>query len=143
MLRKNCEKDNHSFSNDAPTFDHPWQAEAFGLVVQLHKDGHFNWTEWVGIFSEEIKLNPQRPSETQNDAYYRQWLGALESVTSRFISSDEMTQRSLEWRQAYLNTPHGEPVHLANSHCKPIHHHNHSLVSRVPIKVVPASDNLA
>lgn len=137
-IQPNLEQSLIDIDNQASSFDHPWQAEAFGLIVQLHKNGRFEWTDWVRVFSAEIKAHPQRPDETANDAYYRQWLAALETITSALISPNEVTQRIQEWRQAYLNTPHGEPVSLANALCPPKHHHIDGTSSRGPVKVVPA-----
>ncbi len=63
-------------------FDRPWQAQAFALTVQLHKAGKFSWSEWVGVFSKEIKAAPALPDESANEAYYRQWLAALEKMVA-------------------------------------------------------------
>lgn len=30
---------------------------------------------------------------------------------------DEISRRTQEWRKAYLNTPHGQPIVLANASC--------------------------
>jgi hypothetical protein len=30
---------------DAPTFNEPWEAQAFALTLQLHEAGHFTWRE--------------------------------------------------------------------------------------------------
>src|SRR4030088_3524799 len=62
------------------TFGAPWQAQAFALVVQLNKTGHFGWDEWVRVFSREIARSPSRAGENENDTYYRQWLDALEQI---------------------------------------------------------------
>jgi nitrile hydratase accessory protein len=132
--------DTLDIDNETPPFDHPWQAGAFGLIVQLHKSGHFTWPEWVEVFSAEIQAHPAQPGETTNDAYYRQWLAALEQVVNAegFVSSEDIAARAEEWRVAYLNTPHGEAVHLANASCPPSSAHGHTHALRQPIAVVPA-----
>ncbi len=124
---------------DGPVFDHPWQAQAFSMIVHLNKQGHFAWKEWVDTFSKEIKASPDLPGESTNDAYYRQWIAALENmVTSLGVAnSTEITERAEEWRKAYINTPHGQPIVLANAACPPAHDHNHS-PKREPVKVSPA-----
>ena len=43
---------------DGPVFDAPWQAQAFSLVVNLHKAGLFEWKTWAEIFSAEIAAAP-------------------------------------------------------------------------------------
>lgn len=108
-------------------FNEPWQAEAFSLTVELYKAGHFSWPDWVKVFSEEIKAFPASTSESAGDAYYRQWAAALEKMAASrgLATSDEIRNRTEEWRQAYLNTPHGYPVDLVNASCRPAHHPGH------------------
>ena len=38
----------------APTFREPWQAKAFAMVVLLHRQGRFEWDEWVQVLGAEI-----------------------------------------------------------------------------------------
>jgi nitrile hydratase accessory protein len=115
---------------DNPGFAEPWQAQAFGCAIALSRQGVFTWSEWVQVFSAEIKANPATLGESANAAYFRQWLAALETiVTDKGASAPaEIAIRQEEWRKAYLNTPHGQPVELDNaSHPMPAggqaHHH--------------------
>ncbi len=121
---------------DGPAFDEPWQAQAFSIVVHLHRQGRFTWSEWVAIFSDEIKASPQQPGESVNAAYYRQWLAAMETLVDRLslVTPGQIDLRSQEWRQAYLNTPHGEAVALAHAACPPAHAHSHA-ARRTPVAV--------
>jgi nitrile hydratase accessory protein len=98
-------------------FAEPWQAQAFAIVVGLHERGIFAWDEWVRTLSEEIAFHPAAPGEDSNEAYYRQFLAALETIIARkgLTSWSELTQRKEEWRVAYLRTPHGKPVELARA----------------------------
>ena len=106
-----------------PMFDTPWQAQAFAIVVRLSKTGHFGWNEWVHVFSQEIAHAPARAGESVNDAYYRQWLGALEQivVAKGLLAAGDAEERAAEWRAAYINTPHGQAVELAHATCPPAH----------------------
>ncbi|MDQ1214315.1 nitrile hydratase accessory protein [Pantoea anthophila] len=124
---------------EGPVFDKPWQAKAFSLIVHLHRAGLFRWAEWVQIFSKEIKAAPAQPGESVNDAYYRQWTAAMENMMTalNLAVPDDISRRTQEWRQAYLNTPHGQPIVLANASCPPAHSHHH-LPLGVPITVSPA-----
>lgn len=124
---------------EGPTFDQPWQAQAFSIVVQLSKAGVFTWKEWVDVFSNEIRSHPIRHDESTNSAYYRQWMTALEAIVAQrgLASSDDVASRKEMWRQAYINTPHGEPVSLQNALCAPAHSHEH-VAMRTPITVSPA-----
>ncbi|WP_044422996.1 nitrile hydratase accessory protein [Pseudomonas syringae group genomosp. 3] len=124
---------------EGPVFEHPWQAQAFSLVVHLHQAGRFPWADWVRIFSDRIKTAPAQPGESANDAYYRQWCAAMETLVEYLglCGQDAIAQRAEQWCQAYLNTPHGEPVNLVNATCPPTHAHHHP-PRRAPIKVSPA-----
>lgn len=124
---------------EGPVFDKPWQAKAFSLIVHLHRAGLFPWAEWVQTFSKEINAAPAQPGESANDAYYRQWTAAMENMMTalNLTVPDEISRRTQEWRQAYLNTPHGQPIVLANASCPPAHSHHH-LSPGVPVTVSPA-----
>jgi nitrile hydratase accessory protein len=126
-----------------PTFAEPWMAEAFACAIQLSRQGLFTWSEWVEVFSSEIRAHPAQAGETSNTAYYRQWLAALETIVGLkgAASSPEITTRQETWRQAYLNTPHGQPVELRHSANPPVHaahHHGHQHKTPKPVTISPA-----
>lgn len=99
---------------EEPVFAAPWQARTFALVVSLHRSGCFDWNEWVETLVAEIQASPERPDESPNDAYYRQWQAALETIVARkgLAAPAELQARTEAWRRAYLRTPHGQPVEL-------------------------------
>lgn len=126
---------------DGPVFDKPWQSEAFALVVSMNEAGLFRWKDWAETFTAEIDAAPALPGETVNDAYYRQWVSALERMVASLglVTGADVNSRAQEWRQAHLNTPHGHPILLANAVCPPAVEHNHKHEpQRSPIKVVSA-----
>jgi nitrile hydratase accessory protein len=131
---------------DGPPFAEPWMAQAFACAVHLSHRGLFTWNEWVEVFSAEIKAHPQQPSEAANAAYYRQWLAALETIVGLkgAASQAEIGARQETWRQAYLNTPHGQPVELHHAAGPPpaaAHHHHghdHHHSAPEPVSVSPA-----
>ena len=115
---------------NGPAFAEPWMAQAFACAVHLSRQGLFTWAEWVDVFSAEIKAHPQQPGEAANAAYYRQWLSALETIVGLkgAASTTEISERQETWRQAYLNTPHGQPVELHHAGASSVataHHHRH------------------
>jgi nitrile hydratase accessory protein len=114
---------------DGPAFAEPWMAQVFACAVHLSRNGLFTWNEWVDVFSAEIKTHPQQPGEPADAAYYRQWLAALETIVGLkgAASTAEISERQETWRQAYLNTPHGQPVELHHASAPPAagHHHGH------------------
>ena len=128
-----------------PVFAEPWQAQAFAMTMQLSKQGAFTWGEWVDVFSSEIRTHPAQPGEDSTEAYYRQWLLALETILSTrgLASAVEISGMQELWRQAYVNTPHGLPVALENAslacHADDEHHdHDHLVGVRRPVAVSPA-----
>lgn len=128
---------------ESAPFEHPWQAQAFSLIVYLHQAGLFSWKTWVDVFSKEIKASPMQAEESINDAYYRQWVSATENMllSLELTGKEDIIRRTNEWRQAYLNTPHGMPVVLTSATCAPAHNHHHP-ARRSPIAISPASVGL-
>ena len=53
--------------------------------------------------------------EDRSDSYYQHWLAALEhlAIAKGLSDEGELAQRMQAWREAYLATPHGQPVELA------------------------------
>ena len=98
---------------DGPVFAEPWQASAFALAVHLSERGAFAWSEWSAALGHEIQAAAQRGPE-EAAAYFHRWLDALERLCREkgLVDAAEISRRREEWRQAYLNTPHGEPVAL-------------------------------
>lgn len=126
-------------SDEGPAFDSPWQAQAFSLVVHLHRSGLFPWQDWVAIFSAVIQEAPATASESVNDAYYRQWLLATERLVERLglTTAAAIAERTEEWRQAYRNTPHGQAVALSHASCPPPAEHHHP-PRRAPVAISQA-----
>ncbi len=106
-----------------PVFASPWQAQIFSLVVGLHESGCFSWNEWAEALSREIVEDSNSGADgvktheenDPSDSYYRLWVSALEQILAdkTILDSDEVRERVTQWRDAYLNTPHGAPVTLS------------------------------
>jgi nitrile hydratase accessory protein len=97
-----------------PIFNEPWEAQAFALVLALHKAGQFSWSEWTKYLSEEIKLAQQAGDLDFGKTYYQHWLRALEkiSLAKGLTTNTDLMDKTDQWRQAYLTTPHGHPIDL-------------------------------
>ena len=97
---------------DGPVFNEPWQAHAFALTVRLSEAGCFTWAEWVDTLSQEIVVAQSRGDADLGDTYYQHWLNALERLCAAkgLVDGAALHQRTAAWRQAYLHTPHGQPV---------------------------------
>ena len=101
--------------DDGPVFAEPWQAQAFALAVKLSEHGHFTWAEWAETLSAEIQAAVDGGDADLGDTYYEHWMRALErlSLEKHLVTSESMDLRAEQWRRAYLNTPHGQPIDLS------------------------------
>ena len=95
-------------------FREPWEAQAFALAVSLHQSGLFAWDEWAAALAEEIKSAQQAGDPDLGNTYYTHWLRALEKMVARkaAVKDECIAERAEEWRDAYLQTPHGKAVEL-------------------------------
>ena len=92
-----------------PVFNEPWQAQAFAMVVKLHEQGAFTWSEWAETLGAEIK--------SSDAPYYEHWLSALEKIVEAkgLMSHSERLNRVDAWDRAAHATPHGQPIELSRS----------------------------
>jgi nitrile hydratase accessory protein len=100
-------------SRDAEqVFAEPWQAQAFALVLQLHAQGAFTWSEWAAELSRELAA--AGPND-DGSRYYDHLLAALErlAISKCLTAEPELARRKAAWAEAYRRTAHGRPVALA------------------------------
>ena len=97
-------------------FHEPWHAQIFALTVHLNEQGHFDWKDWSKAFSGALSSKGSKELIINDDDYYLIWLRTLEEFLGETIKiqSDEIIQYFQDWRAAFLNTPHGQPVKLEN-----------------------------
>ncbi len=135
----NCES---MLKDDGISFEEPWQAQAFSITVLLNQAGLFDWKDWVKTFAKHISNSPRVQGETDQQAYYRQWLAALEDLLDSIGLTDEQKRVLCKenWRRSYVATDHGQAIeykdnlpYLANP--EPHHHHHHHHVKPEPITV--------
>ena len=100
---------------DGPIFREPWEAQAFAVAISLMEVGHFTYAEWAEVLTEEINKAQQQGDPDLGDTYYEHWLNALERVcrARELVLAGDMVERAAQWRRAYLNTPHGQPIELS------------------------------
>lgn len=84
----------HTAENAEIVFNAPWEAKAFAMVVHLHRQGHFSWSEWTDVLSAEIATGSRDGSE-----YYLLWLAAAEKLVD---GKSLVTASALESRKAEL-----------------------------------------
>ena len=102
-------------SDQAPVFAEPWEAQAFALVLRLSEQGLFQWSEWTAMLAAEISHARESGDPDLGDTYYHYWLVALEKLLleKSVLDSKVVKSRIEQWRRAYLNTPHGQPIELS------------------------------
>ena len=103
------------FRNDnAPVFHEPWQAQAFALAVSLIESGKISWNEWAETLGDEISRAADHGIAEDGTAYYELWLRALERLVTQtgLLDPTHLSGLKQAWRQAYHDTPHGQPVQL-------------------------------
>ena len=102
-------------SDQAPVFAEPWEAQAFALVLRLSEQGLFQWSEWTEALAAEIRHARESGDQDLGDTYYHYWLAALEKLLleKSVLDSKAVRSRVEQWRRAYLNTPHGQPIELS------------------------------
>ena len=99
---------------EGPVFGAPWQAQAFAMAVALHARGLFTWPEWAQALGKRIASQPARDGQDPGEAYYEQWLGALEDLVAAkgASSTGELQRYQQAWDHAADRTPHGQPIEL-------------------------------
>lgn len=102
---------------EGPVFAEPWQAQAFALAVKLQDEGLITATEWAEALGAEIKAAQARGDPDDGTTYYRHWLAALERLVTEkgLVDRTALQTRKDDWTEAYLSTPHGQPVRLAGA----------------------------
>ena len=103
-------------ADGTPVFEHAWQAQTIALAATLVESGHIRAADWSAELGSLIAR--RQINETGPDAASEYYLCALEALQQLLQSSGALPaaaidNRTEDWRKAYLNTPHGEPVELS------------------------------
>ena len=95
-------------------FVEPWHAELFATTHALAQGGAFAWTEWSDAFIAALAADVEGGGPTDGSRYYEIWLAALEAflVERGLVDAGSLGELRQAWTDAYLATPHGEPVEL-------------------------------
>jgi nitrile hydratase accessory protein len=97
-----------------PVFAAPWEAQAFAITLELHRQGVFTWREWADALAREIEDAANRKEWDDGSRYYERWLAALEKLVAskNVVNEAELEKRMVEWDEAAKATPHGKPIVL-------------------------------
>jgi len=95
-----------------PVFDEPWQAQALAAAYALAENGLFTRQAWSEALGAELRRTEEAGAPDTAETYYRAVVAALERLVteSGAASAEALAERRDAWRQAYLDTPHGQPV---------------------------------
>ncbi len=109
LVQRHAELPQH---DGEPVFAEPWHAQVFAMVVELHQQGLFEWSQWSATLGNEIARAQAAGDPDNGDTYYLHWLNALERilVDCKLAYSNELTDLQKRWHDAALHTPHGEPI---------------------------------
>ena len=97
-----------------PVFDEPWQAEVLAIADSLVHGGLFSARAWSDALGLALKDAESMGNEDTQESYYRCVLIALETLIASHsdINHETMVDKRKDWENAYLSTPHGQPVRL-------------------------------
>jgi nitrile hydratase accessory protein len=95
-------------------FDEAWQAEALAIADTLVQNGMFSAASWSAALGEALRNAQADGASDDQQTYYQCVLTALEGLIAQHSEIDRaaMTAKREDWEQAYLATPHGQPVKL-------------------------------
>ena len=104
-----------SNTDDQIVFQSPWHSQLFAMTVQLSESGNFTWKEFVDVFGKSLnRARIKKENLDGNDDYFNCWLEALEEIiVSKEIGDPKiLSVLKKDWINAYLSTPHGDPVKI-------------------------------
>jgi nitrile hydratase accessory protein len=95
-------------------FDEPWQAQALALADTCVRTGRFSAAQWAEALGAELFEAEAAGLPDTTDTYFGCVIAALERLAPLHlgITREDLSQRRAEWEEAYLRTPHGQPVEL-------------------------------
>ena len=88
---------------EGPVFREPWQVQAFALVVKLHEQGLFTWTEWAERLNRAIAAARAGGDPDLGNTYYHHWLAALEGIVADKtpVTAEALTRRRDEVQEEH------------------------------------------
>ena len=109
-----------------PIFELPWHAEVLAIADTLIRERLFTTGEWAEALGTALREARDSGDPDDSPNYYRCALRALEMLVALHAPQVSMSlaDRVEQWRRAYRNTPHGQPVELAAG-SEGSHYHAH------------------
>ena len=98
-------------------FTEPWHAELFATTHALAAAGVFDWSDWAAHFGAALAKADVEGAPRDGSTYFEVWLEAFETflVGRGLAAAPQLMALKRDWTEAYLSTPHGEPVTLGGA----------------------------
>jgi hemoglobin-like flavoprotein len=97
-----------------PVFAQEWQAQVLAMADVLIANKSIEPTRWSEAFGAGLAQAHAAGRQDDMETYYAVALATLETLMTGLgtVTEVEMLKRREAWKQAYLRTPHGQPVKL-------------------------------
>ena len=97
-----------------PVFEQEWQAQVLAMADVLIANKSIEATRWSEAFGAGLAEAHAAGRQDDMETYYTVALNALEALVTGqgALTEAEISNRREAWTQAYLRTPHGQPVEL-------------------------------
>lgn len=97
-----------------PLFTEAWQAQLLAMVDQMITDGLIPASLWSETLGQKLRDAIAEGKPDDIETYYSAALAAFETLLEQLplLSMQSVDDTQKAWEQAYLNTPHGQPVIL-------------------------------
>ncbi len=97
-----------------PVFEQEWQAQVLAMADALITNKSIEPTRWSETFGAGLIQAHAAGHQDDLETYYAVALDTLETLmtTQGTVTEVEILKRQEAWKQAYLRTPHGQPVIL-------------------------------
>ena len=97
-----------------PVFNEPWHAQALAIADSLVTSGKVTPEEWSNALGAQLEHARHTAAPDTPQTYYQSVLDTLEAlvVNNLPLSKQQLENRTQQWKDAYLSTPHGSPVSL-------------------------------
>ena len=95
-------------------FAEQWHAQVIAVVELLVAQGRIASGDWSNALGAELQRREEMGAPDTDANYYEAYLAVLEQVLveRQLATANEVDEREADWREAYLGTPHGQPVAL-------------------------------
>lgn len=99
-------------------FDEPWQAQVLAMADLLIQSNQLSAGDWSTALGRQLE-SVQDIADGLDDDREKYYLAALSALAElidarQLVASRQIDRREQDWKNAYLSTPHGEPVKLEN-----------------------------